>query len=469
MMLPTWSDLSALVALGDPGKAVDLLLNTASNPAPPTCADHATESLDSLDTISRGMVMGEWDADGATLRNWWTAIQQKASLSIVEKMTFFWSGHFTSKFVDEQNYVIAPLLYRQNKFLREHALGNFKDLVNGITLDGAMLVFLGGNTNSVGAPNENYARELMELFTTGLGQYTEGDVQSAARILTGWRIAQYNDHPAPNGIFATYFDPSAHDIGAKQFMSTAFPARDSTTNTEYLVRQQEIAKLVDTLFTQRTTAIANFICAKFYRYFVYSNPAGTDTSVVSAMADLFIQNNFDIKPVMSALLKSAHFFDNLNIGAQIKTPAEYTIGLARQLTLGNSIDASMTAMGQQFFEPPNVSGWPGYHDWITTSTYPVRGRLAENTVTAMSDSDVLAFINQFSNNTNASALATQIGELMLPRPLSANRLALFMQKLTAGAPDYEWASILSNSPATAARTLRDLLTLIVALPDYELC
>jgi hypothetical protein len=252
-------------------------------------------------------------------------------------------------------------------------------------------------------------------------------------------------------------------------MNTSFPARDGSTNTEYLVRKEEIQKLIDVLFVERELAIAKFLCRKLYRFFVYSDPASTDETIVAAMADLLVQNKFEVKPVLATLLKSAHFFDTANIGAQIKTPAEYTIGIARQLWPAVTIDGTMSQLGQELFEPPNVSGWPGYHDWITTNTYPIRGTVAQNAINALDDTAAIAFISQFTTPSDVHILVKEIAQLLMPRPLSTSREANFVQKLTAGAPDYEWPGILSNSPATAARNLRDLLTLIVSMPDFELC
>ncbi len=235
MMSPTWADIQALVALGDPGKAADLLLNATNTPAPPSCADHATDNLEPLggNQTLIGQQVGVWSSDAATLRAWQANLQLTASASLQEKMVFFWSSHFTTEFfLGENTVVVAPLLYRQNKLFRDHFLGNFKDLVNGITLDGAMLVYLGGDLNVGSAPNENFARELMELFTCGIGWYSEGDIQHAARILTGWHIAQYTNKQAPNGMFNPYFIPADHDIGGKVYLNNSFPAIDASTNTE---------------------------------------------------------------------------------------------------------------------------------------------------------------------------------------------------------------------------------------------
>jgi uncharacterized protein (DUF1800 family) len=464
---PRWSDLTALLAM-TPSDAVDLLLDTSYTPDPPSCADHVTESLEGLDITYQGIVRGEWEADADTLRKWQVNVMLASGLTLAEKMTAFWSNHFATEFKVDLDYVVAPLLYRQNKLFRDAGLGNFRDLMKSITLDGAMLVYLGGNLNNVGKPNENYAREMLELFTTGLGEYTEGDIHNAARILTGWRVGQFNNEPAPNGFFNAYFIPSAHDTDAKEFMGVSFPARDAASNTEFLVRRDEINRLIDTIFQQRPQAIAKFICRKLYRFFVYSAPADSDEMVVAAMADVFIQNDFAIRPVVAALLKSAHFFDNANIGGQIKTPEEFAIGIGRQIG-GTPGPSDIDAMGQTLFDPPNVSGWPGWHDWITTTTYPVRASFAARLIAGVADNDLVDFIKSFPNYSDAPTLVESVAALLLPRAMSPERKAILQNKLLAGAMVYEWSDIVSNSPSTAARNLREMLTTIAELPDFQLC
>ncbi len=467
-MLPRWADIGSVLAMS-PSAAVDVLLNTSSVPAEPSMANHDTSSEAGLNNTLIAQLQATWAQDAATLRKWWSATMRDSGLSIVEKLTMFWSGHFTSEFLAGGSYVLATLLYRQNKLLRENGLKNFQDLTFYVTLDGAMLVYLGGNLNTKGAPNENYAREVMELFTMGLGWYTEGDIHNAARVLTGWKVGQYNNELALNGIFNPYFWPADHDTENKQFLGVTIPARDATTNTEFLVKKDEIRLLTDTIFQVRPQAVAKFICTKLYKFFVYSNPAGTDDAVISAMADLFIQNNFEIKPVLSALLKSAHFFDNANIGAQIKTPAEFVIGLERQLALITDVSTSMSPLGQLLFDPPNVSGWPGYHDWITTNTFPVRSELATSVITAMDDPSTMVFIQQFANYKDPSGLIDSVAALLLPRPLSKERKDAFVGKLLGGAMPNEWSSILLTSSSTAARNMRDVLSTITDLPDFQLC
>jgi uncharacterized protein (DUF1800 family) len=333
-----------------------------------------------------------------------------------------------------------------------------------------MLVYLGGDLNSAGRPNENYARELLELYTTGLGHYTEGDIQNAARILTGWRTARFEDQPAPNGMFKTWFKATQHDIGAKEFMGVTFPARDNTTNTEFLVQRDEVRRLIDTIFEKRPRAIAEFISRKIYRFFVYSNPAVSDAAVISAMADVLIQSNFEIKPVMAALLKSAHFFDNANIGAQIKTPMEFEIGLGRQLDVANrDMPGDMELLAQEIFEPPNVAGWPGHQEWITTTTFPIRSDISQSAIAGLSDDKLVAFIKGFPDYHDPQKLTENVAAVLLPRPLSSERKATLKGKLLAGAPDYEWQEIVADSPSTAARNLRQMLATLVELPDFQLC
>lgn len=464
MMMPKWSEITQILALS-PSAAVDLLLNTPSTPVEPDINKWTTESLDGLDNVLTNEMKGRWAGHASQLRDWYANVLMNSPLSIVEKMTFFWSGLLTSQFVADDSYVIAPLLYLQNKLYRNTGLLNFKDLIFNTTLDGAMLVYLGGNVNTKSRANENYGRELMELFTMGFGSgYTEGDVKEAARILTGWRVAQFNDKPAPNLMFNTYFSPKDHDTGAKQFLGVTFSAIVDNDNTEFLVKRDEIRKLTDTIITVNPQTVATYICRKIYKFFIYSNPAGTDEAVISAMAQLFIESNFDIKPVMSKLLKSAHFFDNANIGSQVKTPAEYIIGIARQLGYSTGMNANMIKMLQEIFNPPNVSGWPGWHDWITTNTYPIRSTVVATAIAGMDDNATLAFIDKFANKEDANKLITDLGALMLPRKLAKSRHDVLVQILK----DYEWPTILSGSPSTAAGYMRNVLTEICKLPDYQL-
>ena len=451
-------------------EALELLLGTGSGelPAGPSWVDSATENPLSADMYTRFQIEGGRKSFFGQLQNWWLGLMVQENLPVAEKLTLFWSGHFTTEF-DSDVYVLPQLLYRQNQLLRRSRLGNFRTLAENITLDGAMLTYLGGELNFAGKPNENYARELMELYTTGLGQYTEGDVQEAARVLTGWRIAKFSDEKAPNGIYNIYFEPTAHDINAKQFMGRSIPARDADTNTEFLVRRDEVQRLISILFEERGPAIASFICEKIYRHFVYSRPGSSDQEIISGLSSLFRQHDFEIRPVLFALLSSQHFFAENNQGVQIKTPAEFVVGLARQLgaTLSQA-NSVMNAIEQSLMDPPDVSGWAGWRTWISTKTYPLRLQFARNLLSSVSDQQLVSLMKKFPEYQDVDRAASALEEYFLPKKVSSARHENYVKILLQNAPEYEWPSIMQDTP-TAARNIRALLAVIIKAPDFQLC
>jgi len=274
-------------------------------------------------------------------------------------------------------------------------------------------------------------------------------------------------HPV---IFNTYFDPAKHDVNAKQFFGSTIPARNTATNTEFLVKKEEVRQLIDIIFEYRAQETAKFICRKLYRFFVYSNPSKSDEAVIDAMAQIFVTSNFEIKPVMSALLKSAHFFDNQNIGAQIKTPAEFMIGMGRQFSYETNLATGMQNIDQILFDPPNVSGWPGWHDWITTNNFPVRSSLSTTAVAAMDSTMLISFIKQFPNYDDVDKLVDHLGALLLPRHMSPTRKTAFINILINNGPgNYVWQQAITSSPNDATGYMKNLLEAITTLPDFQLC
>ncbi len=454
-------------------EAVELLLGTPTTepavPSPGPWVDQAQEDPRGVDIVTRGQIEATWQSNFKRLQQWWIDLMRTEEFPAREKLTLFWSGHFTTEFTYDLGYIPPQVLYRQNLMLRQMRLGNFRTFLEAVTLDCAMLEYLGGTLNVVGKPNENYAREMMELYSTGIGWYTEGDVKEAARVLTGWKASLYSDAPAPNGIFNTWFKPSDHDIGAKQFLGFTIPARDQDTNTEYLVRTQEVRRMIEILFEQRAEAIARFMVGKLYRFFVYSNPDATDAETLAALMQVFIQNDFELRPLLHTLLASEHFFDPANRGVQIKTPADYAVGLARQLgvTLPNAADA-LARMEQDLIDPPDVSGWRGYRTWISTKTIPHRVQYAHQLITSMSDQQAQQFVRSFDGWQDIDSFTTELTRFLLPRPVGSARLAYYTDVLLAGAPRYEWPSIVNDAPAVATR-LRAVLRVIVKAPDYHLC
>ncbi len=455
-------------------EAVQQLFGTTDAPlpdAPGTWVNDITENPDKADNDTRNQIIGRWSGQFSSLQSWWASRMISEGFPQREKLVLFWHGHFTSEFSFDDVYNPPQLLFRQNQILRQDAFGDLRKLAEDISLDGAMLHYLGGTLNSKGAPNENYARELFELFTTGLGQYTEGDIKEAARILTGWRASRYNDEPRPNGSYSTYFVPNAHDTGAKQVLGITFPAREADANTEFLVRQNEVRRLIDVIFQERSQETARFLAGKLYRFFVYANPTLSTAaqSVIQQMADVLRNNGYRMRPLLQALFASAHFYEEANIGVQVKTPAEFVVGLSRQLGVSASNAVSvMNSLEQVLFDPPNVAGWDGYRAWLSTKTFPLRVQFAQQLVQSMSNDAAASFARQFAGSDNVQTLVQAITEFLLPKPISQKRLQTYTQSLLQGAPDYEWSSILRESNSAGPR-IKALLTTLAKAPDMQLC
>jgi uncharacterized protein (DUF1800 family) len=452
--LPTWADITTVLAQ-QPGNAVDALLDVA--PEPPAPGPWVTQIFDKPTTQQE---LGAYLSRNLSLMNelngWWAGLMAAGGMNVTEIMTLFWHGHITG----EGGVVLIPqYMYQQNALFRGAALGNFRDLMKAVNHDPAMLRYLNGDQNVGGNPNENYARELMELFTMGEGRYTEQDIKEAARCLTGWQLDEFTTYDAT-------FSPLRHDTGNKTFQGVTIAGRSS------LDGRFEADDVVDVIF--KDPSVALFLCRKLYLAFVYNNPEAVDGDVVTALAQLFRDSGYDVKPVLAALLKSAHFFDTVNMGAMIKSPAVFEIGLARQFRNnpgGDVLRSDMTLLGQDLLNPPNVAGWPGYRTWISTTSYPYRKAVAERFITGLypggasqTAMDVIAWGKLIDGYANADTFIDNILTLLLPKGVSAARRAAYQQIMLGGAPVYEW-----NIDAPNADTnLRNLLVRIASAPDFQL-
>ncbi|MEO8086234.1 MAG: DUF1800 domain-containing protein [Bacteroidota bacterium] len=322
-------------------------------------------------------------------RGWWANQLLTQNRSIQEKMVLFWHNHFATETAGVND---ARYCYLHNTLLRQFALGNFKDLTRAITLDPAMLKYLNGYLNSENAPDENYGRELQELFTVGKDEngipyYSEDDVQNAAKVLTGYRINATT--------ISSYFDSNRHNATNKIF--SAFYNNTVITGQSGSAGANELDDLLDMIFG--TQQVAVFICRKIYRYFMYYIiDAQIEADVIQPLANIFRTNNYEIAPVIEALLSSEHFFDAANSGSLIKTPLDFTVALCRdfsvtfpdntlledQYFLWNKIHSQAGTMGQMLGDPPNVAGWPAYYQepsfhelWINSSTLPSRNSFSD--------------------------------------------------------------------------------------------
>jgi hypothetical protein len=453
-LLPTWSDLTTALGM-QPAALVDMLLNVAAEPSSPGSwvNEISPEPTTSEEEQAYESQNKSWMND---LRGWWTQLMAASGLNITEKMTLFWSGHITSEAALVE---IPQYMYQQNVLFRASALGNFRNLMKDVNRDPAMLRYLDGGINVGGNPNENYARELMELFTMGEGRYTEEDIREAARCLTGWTLDEFTS-------FDAVFNPLYHDAGNKTVLGRTIVGRSS------LDGRFEGDEVVDVIFEDE--AVSKFICRKLYQAFVYNNPEAVDGDIVNALAQIFRDNDYEIKPVLAALLKSAHFFDAVNIGAMIKSPAVIEVGLARQFDAnpgGARLVSDMKTLAQHLMDPPVVAGWDGYRTWVSTTTYPYRKSFAERFITgqipggsSQTPMNVIAWGKQFPDYTDAEKLLDGILALLLPQKVSTTRHASYLQTMLGGAPVYEWDIDAPN----ADTNLRNMLVRLVSAPDFQL-
>ena len=488
-------------------QVVDALLNpTAPAPAPPIkeYANPTTVGVNVDTAVLQGTTwVNNINNDGtiqalrrASYKKWLTGNLINQDRSIREKMILFWTDHFGNEATDVGN---GNWIYSQHQLIRQHSLGNFKNLIRDITLDVAMLRYLNGYLNNATAPDENYARELMELFTLGKGpdsRYTETDVKEAAKVLTGWTINGTTYQPV--------FTPTRHSTANKTFSSffnnTVITGRTGTT-----AGALELEDLLTMIFAQQE--VAKFIARRVYRWFVYYQiDADTERNVITPMADIFRSSGYEIKPMLSALLKSEHFFDKINRGCYIKSPADHVVGSLREMNvtfppatdwstnygLWNTFYSWMVNMGMNLHDPPNVAGYPAfyqepsYHElWITSDSLPKRNQFTD--IMVSSGYAVNGFRVQFNclewarslrNPGNPNDLLTEALSLFYQNQLSdVSKDQIKMQILLTGQQwDYYWTNAwmaYESNPTTANfnivnNRLKSLFQYLFNLSEYQL-
>lgn len=392
-----------------------------------------------------------------SLRAWWVGLMLNDGPHIREKMTLFWHNHFAT----EANVVaVAQALYNHYAMLRSNCLGNFKNLTKLVTLDATMLRYLNGYLNSSAAPDENYSRELQELFTVGKGPdslYTEDDVKMAAKVLTGYRI-NYID-------LSYYFDANQHDTTNKTFSS--FYNNTTINGQSGQNGQQELNALLNMIFA--TEECAKHVCRNLYRFFVYYKiDANIEANVITPLAEIFRNSGYEILPTMDALLKSQHFYDTMSLGCVIRNPLDYVIGSCREFNV--SIPNSSQLASQYLHwsilfyqsstmqltpgDPPNVAGWPAYNQqpmyheiWIDSDTIAKRISFADavfssgiNSGSASIKFDALAFATAMPNPGDPNALVADSVKYLYGitiGPNGSNYLKSFL--LSGQSQDYYWS------------------------------
>ncbi len=487
-------------------QSVDELLNpVAPLPTPPlkeyvTAANATTPDTNIIqgttwanDINNDGTVQSQ---RRASYKKWFTGALINQDRSIRQKLTLFWIDHFGNETIDVGN---ANWIYTQHVLLNQNALGNFRQMVDAITKDYAMLRYLNGYLNIATAPDENYSRELLELFTIGKGQgsqYTESDVKQAAKVLTGWRVNAAK--------YTTFFDSNRHDRLNKTF-SPFFNNTVITGRTGATAGQLELNDLLSMIFS--TQESAKFICRKFYRFFVYYViDQATEANVIAPMADIFRSNNYEIKPALSALFKSEHFYDMLNQNCYIKTPADHVIGSLREMNtvfppesdwdtnygMWNFFYATMVNTGQNLHDPPNVSGLPAFYQeplfheiWINADSLPKRNQFTDIMVNSGFSRNgrrvifnLVPFVQQFFNPGNPNDLLDDALKLIYRNPLTAEtKKAIKTQILLSNQQwDYYWTNAwlaYAANPSTANfnivnNRLKQLFQYLFNLAEYQL-
>ncbi len=429
-----------------------------------------------------------WDVMGRRtgFNQWWMQTMVEAPISLGDRMTLFWHGHFTTSFSFVQH---AEWMWTQHQLLRRHGLGNFKQFVKDITVDVAMLWYLNGlenqKTEHGAAINENYARELMELYTMGIldgkgaPNYTQHDVREAARSLTGWKVKPgQDDHHAS---LESAFYPWYWDGGDKTFLGQT--------------GKWKALDVVEIIFRERAGAVAHFICRKLYRWFVAAE--GEDTSesevIIAQMAKIFIASDWEIEPVVRELLTSEEFFMQDNIGCLPKNGIELLVGMLRTFAITdvpdfqktrtlaerwnqNDMLLRMESLGHWLCFPPSVAGWGDGRGWLTSSSLAVRlkyaTRIMNGTMLFRDDGypcftfDPIGFAKQFSGAAHPKELVVAMATALWSIPPDEGETAILLESLLDGGIDYEWS--LDDAAQHPESRLRKCLAQLVSMPKFQL-
>jgi uncharacterized protein (DUF1800 family) len=383
--------------------------------------------------VAEPLRKGEIRESVAGLQLWWLNRMLTTPAPLQEKMTLYFHGHFTSRATQR----FPRITYNQNTLFRANATGNLRELTKAVSKDAAMLVYLDGADNVASHPNENYARELMELFTLGVDNYTEDDVRESARAWTGWRVSRKTDTVA--------FEPRLHDDGRKTFLGRTgnFDGDD----------------IVDIIFDQ--PQCARFFASSLLNWFVYNDP---EPSLVDAVSKLLRQNNYELTPVLRTLLASNVFYSPRAYRALVKSPVEFVVGTHKTLGLPAITEAAVPAlaqMGQRLYFPPSVAGWPGGQNWLTSGTMIAR----QNFLTRLLGSQTLA------------ASSWLRGLPVAPKSVVQQLAQTILQGDAAPASLFAVESYLSGSGSAALATLsvenydqriRGAAYLTMATPAYQL-
>lgn len=437
-------------------KAVDYLVEFHRQPAgaafdatPPVEVDPFEARLENrfMSTQVAGARRGVDSGQLTKLRQWWLKRAVESQRPLQEKLALFWHGHFAN-----QNSVVenSYIMYRQNQLFREHAAGNFGALLFGIVHDPAMIRYLDNNKNVKGDPNENLAREIMELFAMGVDQgYTEKDIVQAARALTGYTY----DHQTGGFRFAY----TKHDTEDK----TIFGQTGNWTGDD----------VVRLIFEQPATA--RYISKKLFEYFAFIDP---NPETIDRLASVLRARNYELDPLLKNLFLSEEFYRPRAMATQIKSPVQLVVGALRDLGVKevasyNAIDTAIQQMGQQLFEPPDVKGWRYGRSWISSNRLFVRYNAVADLIKAVPQSDkkrgsgldVVALLESGGCPIGGAAV-DYLAKACLMRPLTDIKRKELIDYLGELPPPADWA----KQRAELNGKLRGLMVLMLSTPEYQL-
>jgi uncharacterized protein (DUF1800 family) len=423
----TRADLLRDLAAG-PGASVERLFQ------PPAVPTEEAEAIDGLRQTARS------SSNLDLLKVCWLNRILHGPDPLREKMTLFWHGHFATS---NKKVESVTLMDRQNETLRARALGDFAALLEAIIPDPAMLVWLDGGTSKKEKPNENFAREFLELFTLGVGHYTERDIREAARAFTGW-VRQdtgrgFQETPS------FQHDPAQVDGGPKTFLGLNGPWKPA-----------DIVRI-----TLERPEAATFLARKLYRWFV-SEHGTPGPELIEPLAEEVKKNHFAIGPIVGVILCSRHFYSRAAYRQRIKSPIEFSAGLVRILEVPRpalnplALSAACDAQGQELFAPPNVEGWVGGPVWINSGTLLERTNWAADVIWGRSENglvpfDPLAWATRYGVPPDRAAGAFL--DLLLQGDLGDEARRLALDAGRDGAPD----------------GLRKALQRLANCPEFQLC
>ncbi len=459
---PTFPQIQQALTLGMQATVDQLLTLPTTEPPLTFSADDGVSAIGEtwVDKVYPAAAQTAESTRRLSLFAWLMSRINQGEFSIQEKMSLFWQNHFAAQFAFD-----SRASYTYFELLRSSCLGNFRQLVKDITIDPCMLVFLNGASNNKFSPNENYSRELLELYSIGKGpqvgdgdytNYTEQDVAAGAKILTGWTIQNFLSTTV--NTTSSAFVSTLHSGGPKT-LSNRFgnAVVNSAGATEY-------KNYIDVIFQQTETA--KFICRKIYRWFVnYDLTSEVESTVINDMANTLITNNYELLPVLRELLCSQHFYDLSVRGAIIKNPMEYafsmynsslskpTYSLPINTELYYNLYFIIGALGMEYAKPPSVGGWTAYYQapsytrlWANSSLVKLRFDLSDN-ANALGGINIqgnrwgvdhIALLNSLSMPDSAEDVIEDLVLLFCTKGLSDAYKMQLKALLTNGLPDFEW-------------------------------